>query len=312
MRYRERTAVRSGGGTATMRPIGPCRSGGCAGGDAAPTAGRCWPFRSGKPALDVPPIVENLEASTGRAVSSALGLSQAGVADLDGDGLDDLWGEADGQLVHFRGETPELWRVHSVLWRGPRPFSMGRLPSFNRRPISMATGWPIRFSPAREAPFRTSLDAIASHAMGPFLDLGFSQHSEAAVEPPGSRTAIARSGRDGHMIWKTELDRGRLWYERDHGESYNLTTQSLAGRRPRRRRRARRVRAEVRPAARGAENQARGDLAAPGSLRPDRPAALVGRALAARVRGVWFLSDVLVSRSCRRTRRCPGCLRQAC
>ena len=48
-----------------------------------------------------------------------------------------------------------------------------------------------------------------------------------AANPPGSRTVTVRSGRDGHLIWKTELDQGRLWYERDHGESYNLATQAL-------------------------------------------------------------------------------------
>ena len=30
-------------------------------------------------------------------------------ADLDGDGLTDLWGEVDHELRAFRGEAPEAW-----------------------------------------------------------------------------------------------------------------------------------------------------------------------------------------------------------
>ena len=117
MRYRERMAVRSGGGTTIFRPIGTRTSGRCDGGGAGPMAGRCWPFHSAAPLLGsvstrslVPPMVQNLEASTGRAVSTAVGLTRVGMADLDGDGLADLWGEADGQLRAFRGEAPEVWR----------------------------------------------------------------------------------------------------------------------------------------------------------------------------------------------------------
>ena len=32
-------------------------------------------------------------------------------ADLDGDGLADLWGAVDGELRAFRGEAPEAWRA---------------------------------------------------------------------------------------------------------------------------------------------------------------------------------------------------------
>ncbi len=57
-----------------------------------------------------PPCVYVLEASTGRERGRVTGLARAHVADLDGDGLLDLWGEADGQLRAFRGEPPERWR----------------------------------------------------------------------------------------------------------------------------------------------------------------------------------------------------------
>jgi hypothetical protein len=188
-----------------------------------------WPLLAvpiGQTGGDAPPIVENLEASTGRVATSAIGLSHAGVADLDGDGLGDLWGEADGQLRAFRGETPELWRALGLFGAAGGDSRWGDIIV---QPAADFDGDGIAdtlFTSLR-APLRTSLDAIASHAMGPFVDLGFSQQSELAAEPPGSRTAVARSGRGGRMIWKTKLDRGRIWYEQDQGESYNLTTQSL-------------------------------------------------------------------------------------
>ena len=52
-----------------------------------------------------------LEASTGRERHTVLDLARASVADLDGDGLEDLWGEANGELRAFRGEAPEVWRA---------------------------------------------------------------------------------------------------------------------------------------------------------------------------------------------------------
>ena len=52
-----------------------------------------------------------LEASTGRERNRAVGLGRVGVCDLDGDGLIDLWGEAEGRLRAFRGEPPEAWRT---------------------------------------------------------------------------------------------------------------------------------------------------------------------------------------------------------
>ena len=57
------------------------------------------------------PIVHVLEASSGRERHRVIGLARPGLADLDGDGLTDLWGEVDGELRAFRGEGPEAWRA---------------------------------------------------------------------------------------------------------------------------------------------------------------------------------------------------------
>ncbi len=55
-----------------------------------------------------PPIVHVLEMSTGREVHMITGLTQPRSADLDGDGLSDLWGEVDGELawIPIEGKPP--------------------------------------------------------------------------------------------------------------------------------------------------------------------------------------------------------------
>ena len=45
----------------------------------------------------------------------------------------------------------------------------------------------------------------------------------------GSRTALARSGRDGRVIWKTTLDSGASWFEHNRGGGYLLTAFPLPG-----------------------------------------------------------------------------------
>ncbi len=173
-----------------------------------------------------PPIVQNLEASTGRAVSAVVGLSGGGVADLDGDGLTDLWGEAEGQFRAFRGEAPEVWRALGSFGaaRERRGWASEIL-----QPAADLDGDGIADTliAGPRASGRSAVDAIASHAFGSFVNQGFLQVGARVGDPPGTRTVVARSGRDGRAIWKTELDPSRIWYERDHGDFYNLSTQSL-------------------------------------------------------------------------------------
>ncbi len=174
----------------------------------------------------VPPIVQNLEASTGRIVSTAVGLGKAGTDDLDGDGITDLWGEADGQLRAFRGEAPEAWRALGS-FAAAREYPRWATDFVPPAADLDGDGIADTLISTPKAPYQTAMDAIASHALGPSLDEGFRQVGASASGPSGSRTAVARSGRDGRILWKTDLDPRRIWYERDHGQSYNLTTQPL-------------------------------------------------------------------------------------
>ena len=58
-----------------------------------------------------PPVVHLLAAATGTEVHTIPGLSWPKSADLDGDGLADLWGSVDGKLCAIRGDPPEAWRA---------------------------------------------------------------------------------------------------------------------------------------------------------------------------------------------------------
>src|SRR5262249_41793594 len=68
-------------------------------------------FRAAGPAIMQPRVVHLIGASTGREVTKVTGLTKPALADLNSDGLDDLYGEVEGELGAFRGEGPEAWRV---------------------------------------------------------------------------------------------------------------------------------------------------------------------------------------------------------
>ena len=172
------------------------------------------------------PIVYSLEASTGREVIAATGLSLGGVADLDGDRLIDLWGEADGELRAFRGEAPEAWRALDRL------AAARELPRWDRGYADPAAdldrdGIADTLIASVRAANPSPNDDIGGRALGAYRTRGFVRPNAPAGNPIGSRTAIARSGRDGHVIWKAELDPRRFWFEKDHGDSYTLSTSPL-------------------------------------------------------------------------------------
>ena len=158
----------------------------------ARTAGRFWPFRSAAfiltelsetshAALVNPPVVHLLEASTGRERQTIDGLSRASDADLDGDGLTDLWGKVDGEVRAFRGEAPEAWRTLGEFRSAES--SLGRMHA--------GAGPSVDFDGDGIA------DTLVKRVLAPDASYG---------QPMGSRTALARSGRDGRVIWKSLVD----------------------------------------------------------------------------------------------------------
>ena len=148
--------------------------------------------------------VHVLEASTGREVHSVDGLTHPQVADFDGDGLTDLWGEADGQIRAFRGEPPEAWRALGISWTAG-----GYL-----RNTSGTFGPTVDFDGDRIA------DTLSGDIIAP---------SRSKSEPIGSRTLVARSGRDGRVLWKTTLDPRRRSDDDDGGEIFGRQTFPLPG-----------------------------------------------------------------------------------
>ncbi len=114
-----------------------------------------------------PPVVHLLGAATGIEEHTVPGLTSPKVADLTGDGLADLWGAVDGKLVAIRAEPAEAWRA---------------------------------------------LDGL--HAAGDFDGDGMSDLLSDDFEAPpiwpfrpmDRQTALARSGRDGRLLWQTQLD----------------------------------------------------------------------------------------------------------
>ena len=121
-----------------------------------------------------PPVVHLLGAATGIEEHTVPGLTSPKVADLTGDGLADLWGAVDGKLVAIRAEPAEAWRA---------------------------------------------LDGL--HAAGDFDGDGISDLLSDDFEAPpiwplrqvDRQTALARSGRDGRLLWQTQLD---TWEKRVH------------------------------------------------------------------------------------------------
>ena len=75
-----------------------------------------------------PPILHLLEATTGRERHTIDGLNRASFADLNGDGLADLWGEVDGELRAFRGEAAEAWRASAGLMPPAHTMGVSRRP----------------------------------------------------------------------------------------------------------------------------------------------------------------------------------------
>lgn len=118
------------------------------------------------------PVVHIMAASTGRELHAIEGLSSPATADLDGDGLADLWGELGGNVCAFRGLAAESWR---------------------------ALGG---FQPAGDLDGDGLADVVNN-------DLG--REENATDERTDSRTVITRSGRDGRLLWQAPLEQWEDW-----------------------------------------------------------------------------------------------------
>ena len=150
-----------------------------------------------------PDVVHLVEASTGRERHRVPGLSRVKSDDLDGDGVVDLWGEVDGELRAFRGEAPEAWRA------------LGRMnPAGEGESDAGLIGGRIDFDG----------DGITD-VLSPWLLAPGGPRRR----PAGGQTAVARSGRDGHLIWKTVVDRPGHWLGGNAGAGYDLYAFPLPG-----------------------------------------------------------------------------------
>jgi hypothetical protein len=163
------------------------------------------------------PVVHILEGSTGQERHTIPGLYRPEAADLDGDGLDDLWGEVEGHLRVFRGRAPEAWRALG----GYKP--AGDAPSLRPPRDSASIDWSTPRPDSTR--FRGGADMDGDGIGDALLSEVFPPH-EAWRRLTGSRTAIARSGRDGHILWKTVLDPPPIWddRDRDRGGPYELSS----------------------------------------------------------------------------------------
>ncbi len=139
-----------------------------------------------------PPRVHFLSLASGQELHAIDGLSWPRTADLDGDGLEDLWGSVDGNLRAYRGEMPEAWRA------------LGR---YHR--VGDLDGDGIADVISDDLRIRPDIDEGSRKTL----------------------TAAAHSGRDGRLLWRSQLDYQGPWQEVDveSEPGYTLSTFALPG-----------------------------------------------------------------------------------
>ncbi len=156
------------------------------GGTAATWIGQANPYPHREP-----PRVHLLSLITGRELHSIDGLSWPRPADLDGDGLADLWGSVSGNLRAYCGQAPEAWRALG------RYHKAGDLDGDG---ISDVVSDDLRVRPDLDESSRKTL------------------------------AAAAHSGRDGKLLWRTRLDYQGPWIEHASSKpGYTLSSFALPG-----------------------------------------------------------------------------------
>ncbi len=139
-----------------------------------------------------PPRVHFLSLADGRELHAIDGLSWPKPADLDGDGLADLWGSVDGRLQAYHGETPEVWRA------------LGRC---------------------------QKAGDLDGDGIADVLSADLQIRPDIDEESRKTLTAVAHSGGDGRILWRSRLDFQGPWSEQFvEGEpGYTLSTFPLPG-----------------------------------------------------------------------------------
>jgi hypothetical protein len=136
---------------------------------------------------DEPASVHVLSASDGSEPHTITGLSWPAAADLDGDGLEDLWGSVDGKLRAIRAEMPQAWRA----------LALGRFDG-------------------------------ASDFDGDGIHDALSQESDRGTDSVASRpTFVARSGRDGRVLWRSASDQRPGYLDFGNIGTYRFSTAPL-------------------------------------------------------------------------------------
>ena len=158
------------------------------------------------------PIVYMIEASTGRERHKVPGLARAAAADLDGDGLNDLW-ENSTVSCAFRGER-RAWRalgnsIRRVGWNRPIIIPFRHEPVCHRPEIhgfDRLSGKPDGRLRRRRG-YRCAVRGMAV----PRVDVDITTRS---------RTVMVRSGRDGRVVSKTGIGPLGSWVDPSIGDGY--------------------------------------------------------------------------------------------
>ena len=164
------------------------------------------------------PVVHVVELSTGRERHRVPGLARAAAADLDGDGLSDLWGEVDGELRAFRGEAPEAWRALAQFDPAGAVESAYASSTFAMNPFLMHP----KFTAVTDLQGNRTIDFDGDGVTDALIG-GMAMPRVGEDAKTGSHTVTVRSGRDGRVVWKTHISPLGSWVDPSTRDCYALS-----------------------------------------------------------------------------------------